>query len=67
MVGMNALPTIECLSLQESIDHARLKWAEANIRNDETKLQFAKRIGVSYRTILRWMRPEKRPSDYALD
>lgn len=41
--------------LEEAIDTIRRKWAEANIKSGESYGQFANRIGVSYRTVLRWL------------
>lgn len=42
-------------SMVELIEAARREWARANIGPTESYFAFAKRLGVSYRTILRWL------------
>jgi len=49
--------------MDELIDAARREWARANIQQDESYFAFAQRIGVSYRTVLRWIgRQSTRPN-----
>lgn len=43
------------VSMDELIEAARREWAQANIQTNESYLAFARRIGVSYRTVLRWL------------
>lgn len=43
------------LSLDETVDLARKRWAESQINQGESYRAFAQRIGVSYRTVLRWL------------
>ena len=42
-------------TMEEMVDRARRVWAEANIQDGESYYNFAARIGVSYRTVLRWL------------